>query len=183
MVTVLVKAFGLLGAKSTQFVQMRRAWLKGKWVSRGVGTMLTFLYWVRSQGPHGSWSHCHRAHTYSQAPLPLIFAGCGGTAPLSCFSLGLTGFPDGSSGKEPTCQCRRCKRHGFDPWVRKISWRRAWQPLQYSCLENFMVRGAWRAIVHRVVKSWTRLKQLSTQQACTLGPHRSLEGKSEWLGG
>ena len=24
-------------------------------------------------------------------------------------------------------QCRRCRRHGFDPWVRKIPWRRAWQ--------------------------------------------------------
>ena len=29
--------------------------------------------------------------------------------------------------------------------------------LQYSCLENFMDRGAWRAIVHRVTKSRTRL--------------------------
>jgi len=32
------------------------------------------------------------------------------------------------SGKEPACQFRRCKRHGFDPWIRKIPWRRAWQP-------------------------------------------------------
>ena len=30
-------------------------------------------------------------------------------------------------------------------------------PLQYSCLENPMDRGAWRAIVHEVAKSWTRL--------------------------
>ena len=29
------------------------------------------------------------------------------------------------SGKEDACLCRRHKRHGFDPWVRKISWRRA----------------------------------------------------------
>ena len=29
--------------------------------------------------------------------------------------------------KKPTCQCRRLKRHGFDPWVRKIPWRRVWQ--------------------------------------------------------
>ena len=36
----------------------------------------------------------------------------------------------GASGKEPVCQCRRCKRHGFDLWVRKIPWRRAWQPTQ-----------------------------------------------------
>ena len=34
-------------------------------------------------------------------------------------------------------------------------------PLQYSCLENSMDRGAWRTTVYRVVKSWTRLKQLS----------------------
>ena len=38
------------------------------------------------------------------------------------------GFPGGASGKEPTCQCRRHKRRGFDLWVKKIPWRRAWQP-------------------------------------------------------
>ena len=32
---------------------------------------------------------------------------------------------DGASGKEPTCQCRRCKIEGFDSWVRKIPWRRS----------------------------------------------------------
>ena len=37
------------------------------------------------------------------------------------------GFPGGASGKEPTCQCRRHKRCGFNPWVGKIPWRRAWQ--------------------------------------------------------
>ena len=37
-------------------------------------------------------------------------------------------FPGGPSGKETTCQCRRLKRSGFDPWVGKISWRRTWQP-------------------------------------------------------
>ena len=34
-------------------------------------------------------------------------------------------------------------------------------PLQYSCLENLLDRGAWWAIVHRVTKSQTRLKRLS----------------------
>ena len=34
--------------------------------------------------------------------------------------------------------------------------------LQYSCLENPMDRGAWRAIVYMVTKSWTRLKRLGT---------------------
>ena len=37
------------------------------------------------------------------------------------------GFPGSTSGKEPTCQCRRHKRHRFNPWVRKIPWRRKWQ--------------------------------------------------------
>ena len=33
-------------------------------------------------------------------------------------------FPGGASGKEVTCQCRRYKRHKFDPWLGKIPWRR-----------------------------------------------------------
>ena len=40
----------------------------------------------------------------------------------------LWGFPVGVSGKEPAFQCRRWKRHRFDPWVRKILWRRKRQP-------------------------------------------------------
>ena len=38
-------------------------------------------------------------------------------------------------------------------------------PLHYSCLENPVDRGAWRAAVHRVTQSWTQLKQLS-MHAC-----------------
>ena len=44
----------------------------------------------------------------------------------------LRGFPGDTSGKEPNGQCRRCKRCGFDPWVGKIPWRRAWQPTPVS---------------------------------------------------
>ena len=39
----------------------------------------------------------------------------------------LWGFSGGTNGKEPTCQCRRTKCLGFDPWVGKIPGRRAWQ--------------------------------------------------------
>jgi len=35
---------------------------------------------------------------------------------------------NGSSSKESTCQCRRFERYKFDFWVRKIPWRRKWQP-------------------------------------------------------
>ena len=46
---------------------------------------------------------------------------------------------------------------------------RSSNPLQYSSLENLTERGAWRAIVHSVAKSQTRLKRLhATSQTCTL---------------
>jgi len=38
------------------------------------------------------------------------------------------GFPGGATGKECACQCRGQKRHGFDPWVGKIPWRRTRLP-------------------------------------------------------
>ena len=42
--------------------------------------------------------------------------------------IALVGFPGGTSGKQHAYQCRRHKRHGFNPWVGKIPWRRKWQP-------------------------------------------------------
>ena len=64
------------------------------------------------------------------------------------------GFPGGTSDKEPTGQCRRLKRCMLDPWVRKILWRRAWQPASLFLPEN-PIRGVWQAAVHEVAKSQT----------------------------
>ena len=75
------------------------------------------------------------------------------TEPLHWFTASL-GFPGGTRGKESACQCRRCRRQGFDPWVGKIPWRRKWQPAPVD-------RGSWWAAVHEVAESWT---QLSTAQ-------------------
>ena len=58
------------------------------------------------------WLHSE----YNLSQLGLLMIGC------------KLGFPGGTSGKEPTCQCRRCKWLRFHPFVRKIPWRRAWQP-------------------------------------------------------
>ena len=44
-------------------------------------------------------------------------------------------------------------------------------PLQYSCLENPIERGAWWATVHRFAKSQTQLKQLRMQRKSTLIIH------------
>ena len=51
-----------------------------------------------------------------------------------------------------------CRRLGFDPWVRKIPGEGNGYPLQYSCLENSMDRGAWWATVHDVAKSQRQLR-------------------------
>ena len=45
-------------------------------------------------------------------------------------------------------------------------------PLQYSCLENPVDRGAWQAKAHRVTKSQTWLKRLSTHACCFSLPNR-----------
>ena len=49
------------------------------------------------------------------------------------------------------------------PWSERSLGGGHGNPLQDSCLENPIHRGAWRGTVHRVTKSQTRLKQLSTQ--------------------
>ena len=76
-----------------------------------------------------------------------------------CFLYYIKGFPGGTSGKEPAYQCKGHKRHRFNPWARKIPWGRAWQPIAWRIP---MDRGAWQATIHRLAKSWTQLKQLST---------------------
>ena len=47
------------------------------------------------------------------------------------------GFPGGASGKEPACQCRRCKRLRSDPWVGNIPWKRKWLPTPLFLPGNF----------------------------------------------
>ena len=68
------------------------------------------------------------------------------------------GFSGSSVVKSLPANVRRRRRHGFDPWLGKSSWRRRWQ---YSCLESPIETGAWRAMVHGVTKCWTQMKQLS----------------------
>uniref|UniRef100_A0AC11DR17 Intraflagellar transport 80 n=1 Tax=Ovis aries TaxID=9940 RepID=A0AC11DR17_SHEEP len=69
------------------------------------------------------------------------------------------GFPDGTSGKEPTCQCGRCKRCRLDPWVGKIPWKRTWQPTPLFLPGE---SNGQRSLAGYSVKSQTGLKQLST---------------------
>ena len=65
----------------------------------------------------------------------------------------LSGFPSGSDGKESMYDVGDL---GSIPGLGKSPGEGNGYPLQYSCLENPMDRGAWRAIVHKVAKSWIR---------------------------
>ena len=55
--------------------------------------------------------------------------------------------------------CLQCRRPGFYPWIGKIPWEGNGNPLQYSCLEKFIDRRAWQAIVHGVAWNWAQLIQ------------------------
>ena len=63
--------------------------------------------------------------------------------------------------KKLSANARDIRRHGFDPWVQKIPWRRAWQPTPIFLPQDPLDRGAWRATVHGVAKSRTGPKLLS----------------------
>ena len=67
-------------------------------------------------------------------------------------------LPRWRGGKEPACNAGGL---GSIPGLGRSPGGGNGNPLQYSCLENPMNRRAWRAPVHKVTKSQTRLKQLS----------------------
>ena len=69
-------------------------------------------------------------------------------------------FPGGASGKDCACQCRRWKRHRFDPWIGRSPGEGHGNPIQY-----FVCRIPWTeepSGLHVVANSRTQLKQLST---------------------
>ena len=60
-------------------------------------------------------------------------------------------FPGGSASEESACSAGDL---GSMPRSGRFPGEGNGNPLQYSCLENFMDRGAWQAVVHGVAKSW-----------------------------
>ena len=70
----------------------------------------------------------------------------------------LRGLPRWLSGKESACNARDTRDAGLIPGSGRSHGGGHGNPLQYSCPENPMDRGAWWALVHRVTKSRTGLK-------------------------
>ena len=67
-------------------------------------------------------------------------------------------FPGGSDGKSV---CLQCGRPGFNPWIRKILWRRKWQPNPVLLPGKSHGRSSPVGYSHGVAKSRTRLSNLT----------------------
>ena len=82
--------------------------------------------------------------------------------------MGLTCFPGGPVVKNPSASAGEVRGAGSIPKSGRSPGGGHGNPLQCSCLENPMNRGAWQATVHRVTKSWARMKRVSLH-ACSWG--------------
>ena len=87
------------------------------------------------------------------------------------------GFPSGLSSKESAFNARDTGDVASIPGSGRSPGEGNGYPLQYSCLENPMDRGVWRASVNRVTKSWTQLKWLNTH---TCGCELMSVGLNNW---
>ena len=86
------------------------------------------------------------------------------------------GFPGGSDGKESTCNVGDL---GSIPGLGRSPGAGQGNPLQYSCLENLMDRGAWRATVNGVAKSQTWLNTSTIQSQINYSVNRILQNLRE----
>ena len=106
------------------------------------------------------WKHVHEVCCCS------VTKSC----PFLCYPMDCrTDFSVGSSGKEPSCQCRvkikdnnkRDKRCGFNPWAGKIPWRKAWQTTPVFLLGESHGQGSLEGFqlwgYKRVGHDWSNL--------------------------
>ena len=83
------------------------------------------------------------------------------------------------SGQSPACQCRRRKRRGFNPWIRKIPWRRTWQstpvylpgvPHGWRCLVGYSPWGPKASNMTEV-----------NERTCSQTSQRQRQTSSQWM--
>ena len=87
-----------------------------QWGHGSLDSMSHFVWWPEL---------CPLQNSYAEVLTPYTWE-CGWISRWDLQAIVIS-FPGGTSGKEPAYQCRRYKRCGLDPWVRKIPRRRAWQ--------------------------------------------------------
>ena len=79
-----------------------------------------------------------------------------GNKPVPAFIMVTMGFPSDSDSKESACNVGDT---GSTPGSERSPGEGNGNPLQYSCLENAMDRGAWRGTVHGITKSQAQLNK------------------------
>ena len=84
-------------------------------------------------------------------------------------------IPRWCSGKESACQCRRLKRHEFDPWVWKILWRRTWQPTTVFLPGKFHGQRSLAGY-----SPWGHKELDTTEYTCTHSAHTKSTSAQTW---
>ena len=137
------------------------------WQAWKIFNILFFCFWL--------WLHNQRFECFVPIPILPFLCLCPRPLCLQSFSLSLYSPLTNQSTKTFAIT-----QESKIPSWRFPSWRRSkdflpeegnGHPLQNSCLGNPMDRVAWWAEVHRVMQSWTRLKQVSSKSPCISSPH------------
>ena len=79
--------------------------------------------------------------------------------------LPLSWLPRWQSDKEFSCQYRRYRKHGFNPWVRKMPWSGKWQPIPVLLPGKFHGQSL-SYYIHGIMKSWTQLSMHASIHIC-----------------
>ena len=123
-----------MGARITWAMTEVWEWWDTPVVDTAMGWAVLFL-WRFIAPSWGEIQLCHLAVATwlvltndMQVEMTWITSFCTESWPLRSAQRSPWGFPGGTSGKKPACQCRRHRRPEFNSWVRNIPWRRAWQP-------------------------------------------------------
>ena len=109
-----------------------------------------FINWATREAH--LYTHTH-THTHTHTYIYMYVYGSYIQAHIHTYIYTYIGFPGGARVvKNLSANARDT---GLIPGSGRSSGEGNVNPLQYSCLENSMDRGAWKSIVHRVSKSWT----------------------------
>ena len=116
-------------AKSSSEMDWSQRGLALTQASRGVNALFSLLCFSWPSQMH-IWLSFPQTISFLYTQIFFSIHLCLSDTPRQSFRplWGLNGFPGGASGKEPTCQCRRHERQGFDLWVGKIPCRGKCQP-------------------------------------------------------
>ena len=110
----------------------------------------------RGRGSHGCKRRAGRGASCGRGEwfMPHVEGVSRGDSPICIALLTIWGFPGDSDGKESACDAGDL---GSVPGLGRSPGGGHGNPLQYTCMENPMDRGAWRARVHGLTKSQMRL--------------------------